>query len=168
MSDDLDKLAAQVGAVLKAKGEKRARGAKSLLLATAESCTGGGIAEVITRIPGSSAWFDRAFVTYSNEAKVEMLGVESNAIDRYGEVSDAVVRQMAEGALARSKAHLAVAVTGIAGPGGGTVDKPVGTVWFAWVVRDKSIVSERCVFSGDRAAIRHQTIVHALSKLLHN
>ena len=168
MSDDLDKLAAQVGAVLKAKGEKRARGAKSLLLATAESCTGGGIAEAITRIPGSSAWFDRAFVTYSNEAKVEMLGVESNAIDRYGEVSDAVVRQMAEGALARSKAHLAVAVTGIAGPGGGTVDKPVGTVWFAWVVRDKSIVSERCVFKGDRAAIRHQTIVHALTKLLHN
>lgn len=168
MSDELDELAAQVGAVFKAKGEKRARGAKSLLLATAESCTGGGIAEAITRIPGSSAWFDRGFVTYSNEAKVEMLNVESNVIERYGAVSDAVVRQMAEGALARSKAHVAVAVTGVAGPDGGSVDKPVGTVWFAWVVRDKSIISERCVFSGDRAAIRHQTIVHALSKLLHN
>jgi nicotinamide-nucleotide amidase len=168
MNDELAQLAAKVGEVFKAKGEKRARGAQSLLLATAESCTGGGIAEAITRIAGSSAWFDRGFVTYSNEAKVEMLGVESNAIDRYGAVSDAVVRQMAEGALARSKAHVAVAVTGIAGPDGGSVDKPVGTVWFAWVVRDKSIISERCVFSGDRAAIRYQTIVHALSKLLHN
>jgi nicotinamide-nucleotide amidase len=168
MSNELDELAAKVGAIFKAKGEKRGQGAKSLLLATAESCTGGGIAEAITRIPGSSEWFDRGFVTYSNEAKVEMLGVESNVIDRYGAVSDAVVRQMAEGALARSKAHVAVAVTGVAGPGGGTVDKPVGTVWFAWVVRDKSIISERCMFKGDRAAIRRQTIMHALSKLLHN
>ena len=97
-----------------------------------------------------------------------MLGVHRDTLVDFGAVSEETARQMADGAIARSRAQVAVAVTGIAGPSGGMPDKPVGTVWFAWVVRDKSIVSERCVFKGDRAAIRHQTIVHALTKLLHN
>ena len=159
MSKTLDQLAAEVGAMLKADAK---------ILATAESCTGGGIAEAITRIPGSSAWFDRAFITYSNEAKIDMLGVNKATLDSVGAVSEAVAREMAEGALARSSADIAVAVTGIAGPDGGTPDKPVGTVWFAWAYKNKPTISACCVFSGDRSAVRHKTIIHALTKLLHN
>lgn len=101
------------------------------MIATAESCTGGGIAEAITAVAGCSAWFDRAFVTYSYEAKVEVLGVDQASLDVHGAVSEAVVQEMARGALAKSRAHVAIAVSGIAGPAGGTFEKPVGTVWIA-------------------------------------
>ena len=103
-----------------------------LLLTTAESCTGGGIAETLTGIAGASAWFDRGFVTYSNEAKLSMLGVLQSTLDRFGAVSEATALEMARGAISHSGAHVSVAVTGIAGPDGGTPDKPVGTVWIAW------------------------------------
>ena len=159
MNSELEMLAAAVGAKLKADGA---------ILATAESCTGGGIAEAVTRIAGSSAWFDRAFIAYSYPAKSDMLGVQTATLDRVGAVSDAVAREMAEGALARSLATISIAVTGIAGPDGGTIDKPVGTVWFAWSQKNKPTISEVCVFFGDRAAVRRQTIIHALTKLLHN
>ena len=159
MNTDLYKLAAQVGTKLKAEGA---------VLATAESCTGGGIAEAVTRIAGSSAWFDRAFIAYSYPAKTDMLGVQTATLDQVGAVSEAVAREMAEGALAQSLASVSIAVTGIAGPDGGTPEKPVGTVWFAWASKNTSTKSECCVFSGDRASVRHQTIVHALTKLLHN
>lgn len=155
----LDQLSAAVGAKLNADGK---------ILATAESCTGGGIAESITRISGCSAWFDRAFITYSNQAKMDMLGVKKTTLDSVGAVSETVAREMAEAALARSRADVTVAVTGVAGPHGGSPDKPVGTVWFAWASKNNSTISERCVFLGDRAAVRHQTIIHALTKLLHN
>lgn len=159
MKSELEMLAAAAGAKLKAGGA---------ILSTAESCTGGGIAEAVTRIAGSSAWFDRAFIAYSYPAKTDMLGVQTATLDRVGAVSDAVAREMAEGALARSMATVSIAVTGIAGPDGGTLDKPVGTVWFAWAQKNKPTISEVCVFSGDRAAVRRQTIIHALTKLLHN
>ena len=115
-------LAAQVGGLLKAHG---------LLLTTAESCTGGGVAQAITGIAGSSAWFERGFVTYSNLSKQQMLGVSVAMLAQYGAVSEAVVREMVAGALANSGAQVALAVSGIAGPDGGTADKPVGTVWFS-------------------------------------
>jgi nicotinamide-nucleotide amidase len=134
-------------------------------LATAESCTGGGIAAALTGQAGSSAWFDRGFVTYSNEAKQEMLGVSAETLRRFGAVSRETVIEMARGALAHSRAHLGVAVTGIAGPGGGTPDKPVGTVWIAWALPDRAdAVCER--FAGDRAAVRSATVDAALAGLL--
>jgi nicotinamide-nucleotide amidase len=139
-----------------------------LLLATAESCTGGGIAEAVTRIPGSSAWFDRGFVTYSYESKVDLLGVKRETLLDHGAVSEEIATQMVEGAIARSRAQVAVAVTGIAGPDGGQPDKPVGTVWFAWKFPKKPIISEVCHFQGDRTAVRAQTVSYALTKLLHN
>lgn len=156
---DITLLATQLGAALKGRG---------LMLTTAESCTGGGIAEAVTRIPGASAWFDCAFVSYSYEAKTAMLGVHRDILVDYGAVSEETVREMADGAISRSRAQVAVAVTGIAGPEGGMSDKPVGTVWFAWKFPKKPVISEVCHFNGDRAAIRNQTVVHALSKLLHN
>ena len=119
---DIDRLAAEVGALLKKTGVK---------LALAESCTGGWVAQAITAVPGSSAWFDRGFVTYSNESKIEMLGVATATLAHHGAVSEAVVREMAQGAIRHSRAHVSVAITGIAGPDGGTPDKPVGTVWLA-------------------------------------
>ncbi len=139
-----------------------------LMLATAESCTGGGIAEAITRIPGASAWFDRGFVTYSYESKADLLGVRREDLVDFGAVSEEIVKQMVEGAIARSRAQVAVAVTGIAGPDGGLPDKPVGTVWFAWKFPKKSIITEVCHFEGGREAVRKQTVLHALSRLLHN
>jgi nicotinamide-nucleotide amidase len=147
--------------------------AKGWMIATAESCTGGGIAEAITAVAGCSAWFDRAFVTYSYEAKVEALGVLQASLDTHGAVSETVVQEMARGALAKSRAHVAIAVSGIAGPAGGTFEKPVGTVWIAWATRhaigeDSSIISKRYLFSGDRAAVRSQTVAKALAELLHN
>ena len=142
--------------------------ARSWMLATAESCTGGLIAAACTDLAGSSNWLERGFVTYSNAAKTELLGVEAALIARHGAVSEAVARAMAQGALQHSHAQCALAVTGIAGPGGGSADKPVGTVWFAWKFPKKSIISEVCHFPGDRAAVRRATVAHALAKLLHN
>ena len=140
----------------------RTRGAT---VATAESCTGGLIAAALTEIPGSSDVVDRGFVTYSNAAKSEMLGVDPALIAAHGAVSEPVARAMAEGALARSDATLAVSVTGVAGPGGGSADKPVGTVWFGLAARGQATWSERRVFPGDRAAVRQATVLHALALL---
>ncbi len=159
MPTRLDDLATGVGAALKSVG---------MMLVTAESCTGGGIAEAVTRVPGSSAWFDRGYVTYSYEAKVDLLGVARETLVDFGAVSEETVREMVAGAIGHSRAQVAVAVTGIAGPSGGMPDKPVGTVWFAWKFPKKPIISEVCHFQGDRAAIREQTITHALTRLIHN
>ncbi|XSG85268.1 MAG: nicotinamide-nucleotide amidase [Methylohalobius sp. ZOD2] len=139
---------------------------KSLCLATAESCTGGWIAKCLTDVAGSSEWFERGFVTYSNQAKVEMLDVKAETLDRYGAVSEEVVAEMAAGALARSRAQVAVAVSGIAGPGGGTSDKPVGRVWLAWQVKDRPCRTERLQLSGDRENVRRQAVVWALEGVL--
>jgi nicotinamide-nucleotide amidase len=135
-------------------------------VATAESCTGGGVGEAITRTAGSSAWFDRGFVTYSNDAKVDLLGVKQETIGSHGAVSEAVAREMALGALHQSNADLVVAVTGVAGPGGGTAAKPVGLVWFAWATLDGDVRTRFEVFGGDRAAIRSQAVVEALKGLV--
>lgn len=135
------------------------------LLATAESCTGGMIAAACTDLGGASQWFERGFVTYSNAAKTDMLGVPAALIEQHGAVSEAVARAMADGALARSQAHASLAVTGVAGPTGGTEAKPVGTVWFAWCVGGETH-SEVQHFAGDRAAIRAATVRYALQRLL--
>lgn len=134
-------------------------------LATAESCTGGMIAAACTDLAGSSGWFERGFVTYSNEAKTELLGVPEALLAAHGAVSAPVAEAMVAGALRRAHAEVAVAVTGIAGPGGGSADKPVGTVWFAWAVPGRCW-SEGRRFEGDRAAVRQQTLAHALQGLL--
>ncbi|RQS15759.1 CinA family protein [Burkholderia sp. Bp8998] len=136
-----------------------------LSLATAESCTGGMIAAAITDISGSSQWFERGFVTYSNQAKIEMIGVPPDLIEKHGAVSEPVARAMAEGALRNSRAQVALSVTGIAGPAGGSEKKPVGTVSFAWSNRLHTDV-ETLVFKGDREQIRTQAAAHALRGLL--
>ena len=136
---------------------------------TAESCTGGLIAKTFTDLAGSSDWLDRGFVTYSNEAKSEMLDVPVSLIEDYGAVSEAVVRAMAEGAIHQGGADVAVSVSGIAGPDGGTDDKPVGTVWFAWALLDDNGLRSHSsvhLFSGDREAIRRQSVIVALEGLL--
>lgn len=140
--------------------------ARGWMLATAESCTGGLIAAACTELAGSSAWFDRAVVSYSNEAKSELLGVDAALISAHGAVSEPVARAMAEGVLARSKAQVAVAVTGIAGPGGGSPDKPVGTVWLAWACGGQATRAAVQHFAGDRAEVRRQTCVVALDGVL--
>jgi nicotinamide-nucleotide amidase len=135
-------------------------------IATAESCTGGLVSGAITEIAGSSAWFDRGFVTYSNEAKAQMLGVSQLTLHAHGAVSEETVQEMVAGALARSEAHLAVAISGIAGPAGGMPDKAVGTVCFGWQRRG---MAPECVtrhFAGDRAAVREQSVLCALTGLL--
>ena len=152
----MQQLATRVGQRLKAA---------HALLVTAESCTGGWVAQVVTSVPGSSEWFERGFVTYSNEAKQEMLGVDAALVARHGAVSEPVVRAMAEGAVRHSGARVGVAVTGIAGPTGGNPQKPVGTVWFGFQV-DGRLVSETRRFQGDRAAVREATVRHALQRLL--
>lgn len=134
-------------------------------LTTAESCTGGLIAANCTDLAGSSNWFERGFVTYSNAAKCELLGVDAALIDHHGAVSEAVVRAMAVGALAHAHAQVAIAVTGVAGPAGGSADKPVGTVWLAWAT-PMGVISELKQFDGDRAAVRHATVQHALVRLI--
>ena len=134
------------------------------LMATAESCTGGMIAAACTDLAGSSNWFESGFVTYSNAAKTELLGVDPVLIDTHGAVSEPVARAMAQGALDRSHAQAAVAVTGVAGPGGGSADKPVGTVWFGWAT-PAGVTSEVRHFGGDRAAVRQATATHALARL---
>ncbi len=137
-----------------------------LQLATAESCTGGWIGKVVTDVAGSSGWFDRGFITYSNGAKQEALGVPADLIAEHGAVSEAVARAMAEGALAASRADIAVAVTGVAGPDGGTAEKPVGLVWFAWALGER-VIAEHKLFPGDRDAVRWATVRHALLGVLH-
>jgi nicotinamide-nucleotide amidase len=134
------------------------------MLATAESCTGGLIAGACTDVSGSSAWFERGFVTYSNAAKSELLGVDAQLIAQHGAVSEPVARAMAQGALAHSHAQVAVAVTGVAGPTGGTPEKPVGLVWFGFALPGQ-VHSERMQFAGDRAAVRAATVQHALQRL---
>lgn len=134
------------------------------MLVTAESCTGGLIAGACTDLAGSSEWFERGFVTYSNAAKTELLGVPAELIAQHGAVSEPVARAMAEGAVARSHAQLSVAVTGVAGPGGGSEAKPVGTVWLGWHVNGHT-VTECQHFAGDRAAVRQATVQHALARL---
>ncbi len=150
-------LAARVGAALQSHG---------LLLTTAESCTGGGIAQALTDIAGSSAWFERGFVTYSNLAKQQMLGVSEETLQRYGAVSEAVVREMAAGALRFSAAQVAVAVSGVAGPGGGSPEKPVGTVWLAWQLAAEQVMTRCLHLAGDRAAVRNQATEAALEGVL--
>ena len=147
-------LAAVVGRLLKAKGEN---------LVTAESCTGGGVAEAITAVSGSSEWFDRGFITYSNQAKQQMLKVSADTLARHGAVSEETAREMALGALAVSPGTVSVAVTGVAGPLGGSPAKPVGTVCFAWARSGEAVPrSETRHFSGDRASVRRQSVVRAL------
>lgn len=139
--------------------------ARGWMLATAESCTGGMIAAACTDLAGSSQWFERGFVTYSNAAKTELLGVPAALIEAHGAVSEPVARAMAEGAVAHSHAQVALAVTGVAGPTGGSAEKPVGTVWFGWHVAGQTH-SEVRHFAGDRAAVRAATVRHALARLL--
>lgn len=136
-----------------------------LILATAESCTGGLIAAACTDLAGSSAWFERGFITYSNEAKTDLLGVDAALIAQHGAVSEPVARAMAFGAIRHSRAQVAVAVTGVAGPTGGSAEKPVGTVWFGFMVAGM-LTSERMCFDGDRAAVRASTVQHAVAGLI--
>jgi nicotinamide-nucleotide amidase len=136
------------------------------MLATAESCTGGWIAQVLTSRAGSSAWFERGFVTYSNAAKEEMLGVAASTLQRWGAVSEQTAAEMAQGAIARSRAQAALAVTGIAGPSGGSADKPVGTVAFAWVLPGGAVRTARHRFDGDRCEVRARSVIEALRGML--
>jgi len=134
-------------------------------LVTAESCTGGGVAYHLTDLPGSSAWFERGFVTYSNAAKEELLGVQPATLQQFGAVSEQTAQEMAEGALKHSRADFSIAITGIAGPDGGTKEKPVGTVWFAWASRRKKTQTYLCLLEGDRQAIREEAVKVSLEKL---
>jgi nicotinamide-nucleotide amidase len=136
------------------------------VLSVAESCTGGWVAKVLTDLAGSSAWFDRGFVTYTNEAKHQMLGVSMKTIDTFGAVSEETVHEMAAGVLNNSPAQYSIAVSGIAGPGGATEGKSVGTVWFGWAVRDEPAVAECCCFEGDREAVRAQAVAYSLRRLI--
>ena len=138
---------------------------KNWQIAAAESCTGGAIAAACTDLAGSSGWFERGFVTYSNAAKTDLLGVDAALIARHGAVSEPVARAMARGAVAHSRAQVALAVTGVAGPGGGSAEKPVGTVWFGWAT-PAGVVTEMRHFDGERAAVRHAAVRHALARLL--
>jgi len=135
-------------------------------MAAAESCTGGWVSQAATALPGSSRWFDCGFVTYSNHAKQQMLGVPAALLDAHGAVSEPVVVAMAEGALQRSQAAIAVSISGVAGPDGGTERKPVGTVWFAWAVRGHPTVSCLSFFSGDREEVRRQAVEQALEGII--
>ena len=153
----MDALVVQIGEALKSHG---------LMLATAESCTGGGVAQAITDVAGSSAWFERGFVTYTNISKREMLGVSVDTLAAHGAVAEPTVREMAHGALAASHAQIAVAVSGTAGPGGGTLEKPVGTVCLAWSAKDGETHSETRQFAGNREAVRRQAVEYALEGVL--
>ena len=157
MDEALYRLAQRLGRELKRN---------DLMVATAESCTGGWIGQAITMVPGSSEWFERGFITYTYISKREMLGVKPGSLERYGAVSEQVVREMALGALRRSHAQLTVAVSGVAGPGGGTPDKPVGTVCFGWARSPGKSLVETRRFRGDRDAARRPTVAHALRGLL--
>jgi len=153
----MDKLAAKVGEALKSHG---------MMLATAESCTGGGIAQAITEVAGSSVWFERGFVTYSNLSKQQMLGVRESTLSQHGAVSEMTVLEMVAGALQNSAAQAALSVSGIAGPDGGSIEKPVGTVWFAWGFKDGETRAQRYQLSGDRAEVRLQAVRIALEGIV--
>ena len=155
-ADSLTALAAHLGEQLRAKQQ---------LLVTAESCTGGWVAQAVTAIAGSSEWFERGFVVYSNAAKEQMLGVSPDTLRRHGAVSEETARELARGALERSQGTIALSITGVAGPGGGTAEKPVGLVWFAWATK-REVRSEISRFSGDREAVRRQSVVRALEGVL--
>ena len=157
MDSELNKLASNLGHRL---------GAAGLTLVTAESCTGGWIAKCVTDVPGSSGWLDRGFVTYSDGAKQDMLGVQSATLAAHGAVSEATVREMVLGALANSPAQVGVAVSGVAGPGGGTDLKPVGTVCFAWALPGCVALTETRWFAGDRDEVRRHTVILALQRLI--
>jgi len=157
MDKRLYQLAQEVGAALKSR---------ALMLATAESCTGGWIGAAITAVPGSSDWYERGFITYSYVSKREMLGVKAKTLQKFGAVSEQTVTEMAAGALAASYAHVAVAISGTAGPGGGTPEKPVGTVCLAWALRGGEPVAETCHFAGDREAVRRQAVERVLERAL--
>lgn len=150
-------LAQQLGEALKSRQYR---------LATAESCTGGMVSAAITEIAGSSDWFDRGFVTYSNSAKMDMLGVAQKTLETYGAVSEQTAEEMALGALKNSKAQLACSITGIAGPSGGSPEKPVGTVCFAWAGANFPLIKQTHHFTGDRQAVRQQSVITALQALL--
>lgn len=155
--EDLLNLARQSGNLLRENG---------LRLVSAESCTGGWIGQAMTAIPGSSAWYDRGFITYSNAAKQQMLQVQSETLTRHGAVSEQAAREMAQGAIKMSQAQLAVAITGIAGPAGGSAEKPVGMVCFAWILANRSGNSRTCLFEGDREAVRRQSVATGLLGIL--
>jgi len=157
MDDELRQLSEAVGSALSRQG---------IMLTCAESCTGGWVAAVVTATAGSSNWFERGFVTYSNAAKQEMLGVPAATLAAHGAVSEETARAMAAGALARSHAQIALAITGVAGPGGGSSSKPVGTVCFSWCKETDTAASETRLFPGDRETVRRQALLHALSGLL--
>ena len=156
IDDDLYALALQLGHALEARRQ---------MAATAESCTGGLVASAITAVAGSSAWFDRGFITYSNEAKIEQLGVSRETLATFGAVSTQTAAEMADGALRASRAQWTLAVTGIAGPGGGTIDKPVGLVCFGWA-GPRGVSSEQRLLQGDRAGIRRDSVRIALQGLI--
>lgn len=156
MTNDVIDLATRAGDALRAKG---------LLLCTAESCTGGGVAQAVTEIAGSSDWFDCGFVTYSNASKAALLDVAAALLAQFGAVSEEVAAAMAEGALANSGAQVALSTTGVAGPGGAVAGKPVGTVCFAWS-KAGATHTERLMFDGDRQAVREQAVIHSLQGLL--
>lgn len=157
MQQNFHKLAKQVGETLENK---------NFMLVTAESCTGGQIAQTVTSVSGSAAWFERGFVTYSNTAKQEMLGVQAETIKKYGAVSEQTAREMAEGALSHSHAQISLAITGVAGPTGGSKEKPVGTICFAWAGQNLTTYSTTKHFSGDRDDIRTQATQFALEHLI--
>ena len=154
MNSTIDHLAIEVGEVLLTRNCK---------LVTVESCTGGWVSQAVTSVSGSSNWFDRGFVTYSNEAKQELVGVQADSLEVYGAVSETVAIEMAIGGLNNSCADIAVSVTGIAGPDGGTPNKPVGTVWIGWANRSGKATAKCYRFSGDRNAVRRETVQKALS-----
>ena len=155
--DDITEIARRLGRVYKRR---------KLVIATAESCTAGGVSAAITRIPGSAKWFDRGFVTYTNQAKKDMLGVRQRTLRMRGAVSEQVAHEMVKGAIANSDADVAVAVTGIAGPSGGSKTKPVGLVWFAWLARDGEVQARAFHFKGDRVQVRIQSVAAALQGLI--
>jgi nicotinamide-nucleotide amidase len=157
MHSEIYHLSQQLGRALLQKGAT---------VTSAESCTGGGVAQAITAIAGSSSWFNRSFVTYANSAKAEMLGVDKAVLEEHGAVSEPVVISMALGAAQRAEADYAVAISGIAGPDGGTEDKPVGTVWFAWRSPD-GVIARKHLLSGDRLSVREQAVKISLQELLH-
>ncbi len=155
--EELNQLAIELSDKLRARG---------WMLATAESCTGGWIGQVLTSLPGSSHWFERGFITYANAAKTEMLGVPAETLAAHGAVSEETASAMAAGALTKSHAQAALAVTGIAGPGGGTPQKPVGLVCYGWALADGTVMSSTCRLDGDREEIRSRAVAAALRGLI--
>jgi nicotinamide-nucleotide amidase len=155
--EELHQLASELGETLSARG---------WMLATAESCTGGWVGQLLTSLPGSSQWYERGFITYANAAKIEMLGVPAEVIDKYGAVSEETASAMAAGALAHSHAQATLAISGIAGPGGGTPQKPVGLVCYGWALEDGTVMSSTCRLDGDREEIRSRAVAAAMRGLI--